>query len=407
VETPTTNDATPPPPPAPQSPLAARSLPTPSDATPTGPRRLTVSITPRSIWLAAGIAIGLLIVIVLITHALSALVLVFLAITLGEAIRPLVARLQRWRVPQPIAVILIYLVGLLVFAGLIALLLAPLIAQINTFVAQAPTYLTQIQGLATQIDQTLHANSTIGPIIDSIAQQLVKALQGAVPGLLNVPVTVVTEFFTLLISVVVVLTMTLLWLGTSAKLRTFLLGLFPASARPQAESVFSEMGTSLGGYVRGVLIAMLLIGILSGLGLTLIGVPYALLLGVLAGLTELIPYIGPWISGSVAILVALVAVDPLKALEVFVLFNVIQQVEGNAVQPLVMSRQVHIDPLTVIVAILIGSSLLGLMGAVLAVPLAAVLRILVARVLAPAIRDALGASAESEAPPLAAESTEG
>jgi predicted PurR-regulated permease PerM len=398
VETPTANDdgpLTPEAPPAPPAPPVR--TPTLSEATPQSARRLAVSITPRSIWLAAGIGIALLIVIVLITHALSALVLVFLAITLGEAIRPLVARLQGWRVPQPLAVILIYLVALLVFGGLIALLLAPVITQINSFVAQAPTYLTQIQNLATQIDQSLHANSTIGPFIDAVAQQLVKALQDAVPGLLNVPVAVVTEFFTLLISLVVVLTMTLLWLGASAKLRSFVLGLFPASARTQAEGVFSEMGTSLGGYVRGVLIAMLLIGLLSGLGLTLIGVPYALLLGVLAGLTELIPYLGPWISGGVAILVALVTVDPLKALEVFVLFNVIQQVEGNAVQPLVMSRQVHIDPLTVIVAILIGSSLLGLMGAVLAVPVAAVLRILVVRVLAPAVRDALGASPSSAA----------
>ncbi len=357
-----------------------------------------MSITPRSIWLAAGIGIGLLIAILLITHALSALVLVFLAITLGEAMRPLVERLQRLHVPQALAVIFVYLVGLLVFGGLIALLLAPLITQINTFTARAPTYLQQIQNWAAQLDQSLHANSSVGQIIDAIAQQLVKALQNAVPGLLNVPVTVVAD----IVGVVVVLTMALLWLGASGKLRGFLLSLFPEPTRPHATKVFAEMGTSLGGYVRGVLIAMLLIGVLSGLGLTLIGVPYALLLGVLAGLTELIPYLGPWISGGVAILVALVTVDPLKALEVFVLFNVIQQVEGNAVQPLVMSRQVHVEPLTVIVAILIGSALLGLMGAILAVPLAALVRILIVRVLAPAIRDALGSAPAVEAGPLAA-----
>lgn len=362
---------------------------------------MTVNITPRSIWLAAGIVIALLVVILLLTRALPALVLVFLAITLGEAIRPLVARLQRYRIPQPLAVVLVYLVALLVLAGLITLLLAPVITQINSFASQAPTYLTQIQDWATQLDQSLHANSTIGPFIDTIAQHLVDAFQGAVPGLLGVPVTLVTEVFTLLISFVVVLTMTLLWLSASVKLRSFVLSLFPEARRGEAESIFSEMGTSLGGYVRGVLIAMVLIGVLSGLGLTLIGVPYALLLGVLAGLTELIPYLGPWISGSVAIVVALVAVDPLKALEVFILFNVVQQVEGNAIQPLVMSRQVHIDPLTVIVAILIGSSLLGLVGAVLAVPLAAVLRILVVRLLAPAIRNAFGAPATAEAVPVA------
>jgi predicted PurR-regulated permease PerM len=364
---------------------------------------VTISITPRSIWLAAGIGVGLLLAILLLTHALSALVLVFLAITLGEAIRPIVVRLQRLRVPQPVAVLLVYLGGLAVFGGLIALLLAPVIAQIDSLAAQAPAYLSQIQVWATQLDQSLHANSTLGQLIDSVAQHLVDALQSAIPDLISVPVTVVTGIFTLLISLVVVLTMALFWLGIAGTLRAFLLSLLPVARRPRAESLFTEMGTSLGGYVRGVLIAMVLIGVLSGLGLTLIGVPYALLLGVLAGLTELIPYIGPWISGGVAILVALVAVDPLKALEVFILFNIVEQVEGNAVQPLVMSRQVHVDPLTVIVAILIGSSLLGLVGAVLAVPLAALIRVLVIRVLAPAIRDAMGAPPTTDAPPLAVE----
>jgi predicted PurR-regulated permease PerM len=150
------------------------------------------------------------------------------------------------------------------------------------------------------------------------------------------------------------------------------------------------MGRSLGGYVRGVLIAMVLIGVFTGLGLGVLGVPYALLLGVLAGLTEAIPYIGPWLSGAVAVIVSLVTVDPLKAVEVLVLFLLVQQLEGNLVQPLVMSRSVHLDPLLVLVAILIGSELLGLMGAVLAVPFAALLQSLVTHAIAPAIRAAMG-----------------
>jgi predicted PurR-regulated permease PerM len=357
-------------------------------AEPPAARRASITITPRTLWLAAAIALGILAGIVLVTHALSALVLVFLAITLGEAIRPLVARLRQWRIPQPLAVLLIYLGGIAVFAVLLWVLLSPLVAQINSFTAQAPTYFSQIQAWASQVDKTLHANSTVGPIIDSIARQLGGALQSAVPDLLGVPLGVVSGAFGLLISIVVVLTMAAFWLGSSARLQPFVLSLFPERARPQARDVLHDLGRSLGGYVRGVLIAMLLIGLLSGIGLTLLGVPYAVVLGVLAGLTELIPYLGPWISGGVAILIALIAVDPLKALEVFVLFNVVQQVEGNAVQPLVMSREVHVDPLTVIVAVLIGSALLGLSGAVLAVPVAAVVQVLAVRVVAPAVRSA-------------------
>ena len=113
---------------------------------------------------------------------------------------------------------------------------------------------------------------------------------------------------------------------------------------------------------------MVIIGTLTGLGLALLGVPYALLLGLLAALTELLPYLGPWISGSVSVVFSLIAVGPLKAVEVVILFILIQEIEGNVVEPLVMSRAVRIDPLLVIVAVLIGLDLLGIIGAILAVP---------------------------------------
>src|SRR5262249_28421019 len=150
-----------------------------------------------------------------------------------------------------------------------------------------------------------------------------------------------------------------------------LLDLLPSARREQASAILSSMGRSLGGYVRGVLIAMVLIGLLTSVGLLILRVPYALVLGLLAGLTELIPYVGPWISGTAAVIVALVTTGPALALGVIVLFLVVQTVEGNAVQPLVMSRAVHLDPFLVLVAIVVGSELIGLWGAILAVPVAA------------------------------------
>jgi predicted PurR-regulated permease PerM len=142
---------------------------------------------------------------------------------------------------------------------------------------------------------------------------------------------------------------------------------------------------------------MLLIGTLTGLGLWLLGVPHALLLGIVAGLLELIPYLGPWISGAIAVLVTLVAVDPFKALQVVILFIIIQEVEGNLVQPLVMSWAVHIDPLLVLIAIVVGAEALGLVGAVIAVPVAGMAQVITQRLIAPAIRRATTA----EAPALA------
>ncbi|HEY1389668.1 MAG TPA: AI-2E family transporter, partial [Ktedonobacterales bacterium] len=93
-----------------------------------------------------------------------------------------------------------------------------------------------------------------------------------------------------------------------------------------------------------------------------------------------------WISGTVSVLVALITVDPGKALQVILLFILIQNIEGNVIEPLVMSRAVKINPLVVIVAVLIGLDLLGIVGAILAVPVAAAIQIIILRVLAPAIR---------------------
>lgn len=148
------------------------------------------------------------------------------------------------------------------------------------------------------------------------------------------------------------------------------------------------MSRQLGGYLRGVVINMTAIGALSGGGLALLGVPYPALLGVLAGLTETLPFIGPWIGGSPAVLIALLTLGPLKAGEVIVLYMVIQQIEGNTLVPFVMYRTVDLNPLTVIVAVIIGGALFGIVGAVLGVPLAVVIQVVVRDILVPAARRA-------------------
>src|SRR5262249_53342933 len=144
--------------------------------------------------------------------------------------------------------------------------------------------------------------------------------QQLVPALVAVPFGVLSSIFGVFISLVVVLTMTLFWLMSSQRLQPFVIGLFPPEGRARAADVIDEVGRSFGGYVRGTLIAMVLIGLLTGVGLFILVVPYALLLGFIAGLTEVLPYLGPWISGAVAVIVALVAVDPFKALQVILLF---------------------------------------------------------------------------------------
>jgi predicted PurR-regulated permease PerM len=356
------------------------------------PRRLTISLSQRTLWLAAGVALASLVLVLLVAQAFSALLLIFLAITLAETIRPLVARLERLRVPRPLGAILIYLVLAALFVGIGWLLLTPLVAQINEFIRNLPHYLAQAQRWAEEAQQALAANDPLSAVIDGLAAQLTTSLQGALPALLRFPLTLLSGAFGGLLSVVIIVTMSIFWLMSAGKLREFVLSLVPEALRASGGVVFTELGQTLGGWVRGTLVAMVLIGLLVGLGLWALGVPEALLLGIFAGLTEVIPYLGPWISGAVAALVALVAVDPLKALQVAILFIIVYQVESNLVRPLVMSWAVKVDPLLVLIAVVVGAEALGLVGAVIALPVAGMAQVITQRLIAPAIRRATTAN---------------
>jgi predicted PurR-regulated permease PerM len=387
--------------PAPASPPAAPE--TPASPQPSSARaaraRVSVAITPRSLWFAAGVVLVLLVLVLLVTHALGALALIFIAVILGEAIRPIVARLQTYHIPGPIAVLLIFLAVFVVLGAFFWLLLNPLVQQLGTLSNQFPHYVTEFQKKLTGLEQFVGTNPSLKDAVRQASTQLASLAQQAVPLLVSVPITVLTGVFGLLLSTVIVITMTLFWLGTSARLKPFVVGLFPSAKRELVSDVIAKLSKSLGGWVRGTLIQMLVIGTLTGLGLFILDVPYALLLGIVAGIIEIIPYLGPWISGSIAVVVTLIATgDPLKALEVIALFLVIQTIEGNVVQPLVMSRAVHLDPFLVIVAVLIGGELLGVIGVILAVPVAAVLQIMAVEIVAPAIRLASGHDTDTSVP---------
>jgi predicted PurR-regulated permease PerM len=355
---------------------------------------LAVSISQRSLWLAAALVVGILALFLVFDRALGPLILLLIAIIIGEAMRPLVIRLGRYRIPPILAILLIYLVTFIVAGVLIWLLLRPLVSQISTLLLHLPQYQRKVEYLLTQIQKKLHAQGEVAQAMQNLASSAAGAAQQSVPALLALPIRFLQGIFGIFVAIVAVLTMTLFWLLSSPTLKRFVVGLFPSASREQASSVFTNIGRALGGYVYGTLVRMSVIGTLVGIGLAILQVPFALLLGLLAGVTELIPYLGPWISGASAVLVALVAVGSGKAVEVVILFFLVFELESNVVQPLVMSRTLHLDALLVIVAVLIGISLMGIIGAILAVPLAAVAQVVVLQVLAPAIRR-LGAGAGS------------
>ncbi|HUY78978.1 MAG TPA: AI-2E family transporter [Ktedonobacterales bacterium] len=350
---------------------------------------IVVSITSRTIWIAMGIVILAGAIVLLLMKALDAVILLFIAIIIAEGLRPVVNYMRRFRIPRAASILLIYLavIGLLIGVGF--LVIGPLVNQSASLYASAPSYINQLQHLATQAQQDAKANPALGQLLQSLEARAGDTLTGFVPTLLSVPVNIVNFLFNLLL----VLTMSFFWLTSAHSLKPFVIGLFPERHQDRAQGLLAELSANIGGYTRGVVVNMLVIATLTSIALTILGVPYALLLGIIAGLFEVLPFIGPWISGAVAALVALATGGPLKVVEVIIAFEIIQVVEGNTLVPIVMSRAAKLNPLVVIVAVVIGGSVLGIGGAALAVPLAVVVQLLILRLLAPLARNASGTEA--------------
>ena len=154
----------------------------------------------------------------------------------------------------------------------------------------------------------------------------------------------------------------------------------PPKYREESAFVAGQVGTALGSFVRGQLLVSVIVGIASSIGMWLIDLPFWLIIGILAGFLNLIPFLGPIVGGALAVLVALLNGDPSQAVWAVVIFVVIQQVDNHVITPMVQRARVNLSPLVIVLALIIGGSVAGLLGVLVAVPITAALRIIVGHV---------------------------
>jgi len=200
------------------------------------------------------------------------------------------------------------------------------------------------------------------------------------------------------VAVATLLTIVYFWLVEHARLQRYTLAFLPAERRAGARDAWNEIETRLGLWVRGQLILMGAMGAATAVTYTVLGLPGALLLGLIAALTEAIPIIGPLLGAIPAVLVA-ATVSPELAVAVAVVYIVLQFLEGSVLVPLVMRNTVGISPLLVLVSLLIGGAVAGLVGAFLAVPVAAAIEIVLSRLQAretPVAQDPAAIASPSE-----------
>jgi len=300
-------------------------------------------------------------------------IVLFGAIIFASALRPYVDGLARRGMNRGLAILLIYAIILIGLTGLLIIAVPPLVELWRDLYSNRGL-IRIAQALVSQLSEFGWRNFQINiPVFEPVAEleaQLDRA--ESVAGELAWPFARSTGY--VLSQLVLALVMGFYWLTARGLILDLLLRMSPLRHRAQVELIWNDVEETLGSYVRGQGILALVIGFASYIGLILLGVPYAPALAVIAGVTEVIPVVGPILGAIPAILVGL-TVSPTTGLLVLGLYVLIQQFEGNVLVPRVMEQSVGLNPLLVIVALVAGSSLNGIVGALLAIPVAGALQV--------------------------------
>lgn len=283
------------------------------------------------------------------------ILLLFIALIFMSALSPLVDRLEKFKIPRGIAIFLFYIIIWTVISFGIASLVPPLIEQTSKFVSSLPQVLDRV-GQGTVNFSVFESH------LSTLPQKILKLVLGAFSNVVAIFTLMVIVFYLIL---------------ERKNLKKYLVFLFgDGDNEKQAEKFIDQIEHKLGGWMRGQLALMVIVGLMSYLGLSLLGVQFAIPLAFLASLLEIIPNIGPTFSMIPAILIAWGS-SPVLALAVFALYFIIQQLENNLIVPKVMQKAVGLSPLVTIIALLIGFKVAGIAGAILAVPTVLVLGVII------------------------------
>lgn len=309
------------------------------------------------------------------------LLLVFAAIVFATALNSVVGRFRRSGLKRGYAALLavsIFLVILVVFFGMV---IPPFIRQFEQLVDLVPLGLERLQGWAEMIQDQLPGRSLVPDV-----SELTRQVQPFATWAFNNFFSLFSNFLSILLSLLLVLVLTVMFLINPAPYRQGFVQLFPAFYRKRIDEILAKCRVALVGWVRGILLNMLVVGTVSAIGLWALGVPLVLANAALAGLFEAIPNLGPTLSLIPPVAVALLDA-PWKAGAVVVLYFVIQQLEQYLLVPVVMQKQVALLPAVTLLSQVIFAIFFGFLGLFLAIPLVIVGQIWVREILVKDILD--------------------
>jgi predicted PurR-regulated permease PerM len=347
----------------------------------------------------AGLTLGVALVLAVIAFAWAAgavLVLTFVAVILAAGLQPIVAWLRaKLHIGRGASILLVYGFFLASVVGLAFVVVPSAIGQAGETLAALPPFFDNVRNWAKTLEPAV-VGRAVTSLVDTAARSMPRTdIAPESDEILAVGITIAGA----IMSVLTLLTVVYFWLTEHARLQRYALAFVPTHRRANVRDVWNQAETRLGRWVRGELILMTTIGVGTGVAYTLLGVPSALLLGLISALCEAIPIIGPLLGAIPAVLVA-ATVSPQLALVVACVYVVLQLIEGNILVPIVMRNTVGISPFLILFSVLAGAAAGGFVGALLAVPIAATIEVVIEGLQArevPVAQDPASATDRSEA----------
>ncbi|MFH2104695.1 MAG: AI-2E family transporter [Parcubacteria group bacterium] len=331
---------------------------------PTENKKVTFDVSLVTFLKAIAIVVGLLFLYLI----RDLLLMIIVAIVIASAIDSWIDWLQKKRVPRWLSVILIFTLIIGAAVVIVSLLIPPIIEQAQQLIDVLPEYAQAI------VDKVSVARDIVGQeAFDNMFASL-SSISTNVSGESFSVFGTISGILGVVFSIVVVCVLSFYFTVQEDSLKKFIRSLAPMKHRPYIENLAGRIQKQIGYWLRGQIMLGLVVGIMLYVGLSLLGVKYALILAILGGLLEIVPYLGPIISAVPAVFLAFTQ-RPILALFVLILYIVVQQLENHIIVPKVMQRVVGLNPLVTIIVILVGVKVAGILGGILAVPIATAIQV--------------------------------
>lgn len=281
----------------------------------------------------------------------------FISVLLMTILNPLVTKLAEHKIPRGISVILVYLLVLVLVVVSVAAITPSLVEQSTILASRVPSLVDRI--------------GAFGPFEEKVVDELISVLGSLPASIAKLSVTI----FSNIINILVVSIFTYYLLLSRNELDEQLGNYFGKKVKERTDEAFDLIEKRLGGWLRGQIILMLVVAVATYIGLFILDIPFAVPLAMLAGLLEVIPNLGPTLSAVPAVLIGL-GISPLVGLAVVALYFLIQQVENYFLVPRIMSKNMGLSPIVTLLALAIGFRVAGIAGAVISIPVVAVIQVL-------------------------------